>query len=199
MESRIYGYARVSSKDQNLDRQLDALKKYVPFERDIFQDKVSGKDTNRQQLQALLNVVRSDDTVYVHSLDRLGRNKNDIKVLLSTFKDKGVAVKVLDLPTTMIDYGDNRGIMELINTIILEVYAYQSEAERVTIKQRQAEGIAAARARGKHLGRKPVELPTSWKADLKSWKNGKCTAVSLMKKYGWSNTTFYRKVKQAFE
>lgn len=195
MESKVFGYARVSSKEQNIDRQIDSLRKYVANERDIIIDKISGKDTNRPGLQNLLYNIRSGDTLYIHSLDRLGRNKNDIKQLLCELKDKDVTVRILDLPTSMIDYGDTgKGIMELINNILIEVMAYQAQVERENIRKRQEEGIAAAKIRGVHFGRIKYELPETWSIDYKNWKEKKCTAKSLMKKYNWSSTTFYRKV-----
>lgn len=197
MDNRIYGYARVSSKDQNLDRQIDSLKKYVPNERDIIVDKMSGKDTNRPGLESLLYNIRQGDSLYIHSLDRLGRNKNDIKRLLTELKEKKVIVRILDLPTSMADYGEaGQGIMELINDIIIEVMAYMAEAERRNIRKRQEEGIASAKARGVHFGREKYDFPESWKEDYEDWVNGKCTAKSLMRKYGWSSTTFYRKVAE---
>lgn len=197
MDNKIFGYARVSSKDQNLDRQLDCLRKYVPNERDIIVDKMSGKDTNRPGLESLLYNIRQGDTLYIHSLDRLGRNKDDIKRLLTDLKNKEVIVRILDLPTSMVDYGEaGKGIMELINNIIIEVMAYQAQTERETIRKRQEQGIASAKARGVHFGREKYDFPESWKEDYDDWVNGRCTARSLMKKYHWSSTTFYRKVRE---
>lgn len=198
MDNRIYGYARVSSKDQNLDRQIDSLKKYVPNERDIVVDKMSGKDTNRPGLESLMYNIRQGDTLYIHSLDRLGRSKSDVKRLLTELKEKKVIVRILDLPTTMATYGGDSGqaIMELINDIIIEVMAYMAEAERMNIRKRQAEGIASAKARGVHFGREKYDFPESWKEDYDDWVNGRCTARSLMKKYHWSSTTFYRKLAE---
>lgn len=197
MTSKIFGYARVSSKEQNLDRQLDSLKQYVPDERDIFIDKLSGKDTNRPGLNNLLYTLRAGDTLYIHSLDRLGRNTEDIKALLHELKQKEVTVRILDLPTSMADYGEaGKGIMELINNIILEVMAYQAQSERETIRKRQEEGIAAAKARGVHFGRNMYSYPSTWEEDYLNWKAKKCTAKSLIDKYGWGRTTFYRKVSE---
>ncbi len=197
MYNKIFGYARVSSKDQNLDRQLDCLRKYVPSERDIIIDKMSGKDTNRPGLESLLYNIRQGDTLYIHSLDRLGRNKDDIKRVLTDLKTKKVIVRILDLPTSMVDYGEaGQGIMELINNIIIEVMAYQAQAERESIRKRQEQGIASAKARGVHFGRKKYPFPETWEEDYKAWANKECTARSLVKKYGWTSTTFYRKVAE---
>ena len=195
MDTKVFGYARVSSKDQNLDRQLDSLMKYVHDERNIIVDKVSGKDTNRPGLSTLLFSVREGDTIYVHSLDRLGRNKEDIKQLLTEFKNRKVIVRILDLPTSMVDYGETgNSIMELINNILIEVLAFQAQAEREQIRKRQQEGIASAKARGVKFGKKEYAYPETWGEDYKVWKNGGCTARSLMRKYKWTSTTFYRKV-----
>ena len=197
MDNKIFGYARVSSKDQNLDRQLDSLKKYVADERNIIVDKVSGKDTNRPGLSTLLFSVRAGDTIYIHSLDRLGRNKEDIKTLLTEFKNRKVIVRILDLPTSMVDYGEaGNSIMELINNILIEVLAFQAQAEREQIRKRQQEGIASAKARGVHFGRKKYEYPETWSEDYMLWKNGGCSARNLMRKYNWTSTTFYRKVAE---
>jgi len=199
MESRSYAYARVSSKDQNLDRQLECLKKYVDDpERAIFTDKVSGKNIDRPGLQALMYALRSGDTLYIHSLDRLGRNKEDIKNLLSELKTKNVVVRVLDLPTTMMLVNDEatKATMDMINNLLIEVLGYVAEMERKNIRKRQEEGIAVAREKGVKFGRKQIPWPDSWEKDYKRWRSGKCTAVSLFKKYGWTSTTFYRKVKE---
>lgn len=197
METKSFAYARVSSKDQNLNRQLDNLRKYVADERDIYTDKASGKNIDREGLKLLMHNVRSGDTVYIHSLDRLGRNKEDIKELLSQFKKKGVIVRILDIPTSMADYGESgQSIMELINNILIEVLSYQAQAERENIRKRQEEGVAAAKARGVHFGREKYELPETWESDYQLWKSDGCTAKSLMDKYNWGRTTFYRKVKE---
>ena len=197
MDNKIFGYARVSSKDQNLDRQLDSLKKYVYDERNIIVDKISGKDTNRPGLSTLLFSVREGDTIYIHSLDRLGRNKEDIKTLLTEFKNRKVIVRILDLPTSMVDYGEaGNSIMELINNILIEVLSFQAQAEREQIRKRQQEGIASAKARGVHFGRKKYEFPETWSEDYGIWKSGGCSAKSLMRKYNWTSTTFYRKVAE---
>lgn len=198
MDNRIYGYARVSSKDQNLDRQIDSLKKYVPNVRDIIVDKMSGKDTNRPGLESLMYNIRQGDTLYIHSLDRLGRSKSDVKRLLTELKEKKVVVRILDLPTTMANYGGDSGqtIMELINDIIIEVMAYMAEAERMNIRKRQEEGIASAKLRGVHFGRKKYEYPETWSEDYTLWKNGGCSAKSLQRKFNWNSTTFYRKVRE---
>lgn len=200
MESKTFAYIRVSSKDQNIDRQIDSLKQYILDERDFFIDKQSGKDVNREALQSLLHICRSGDTVYVHSLDRLGRNAKDIKELVALFRDKGVYLKILDIPTTLIDYSEldsklQKMIMEMVNNILIEVLATIAETERDFIRKRQEEGIASAHSRGVKFGRKPIPFPETWESDYKDWRASKCSAASLYHKYGWNFVTFYRKVK----
>lgn len=198
MEHRRYAYARVSSKDQNLDRQLECLKQYVRDERDIFTDRQSGRDTNRPGLDSLRHILREGDTLYLHSLDRLGRNKEDIKNLLRELKDKKVIVRILDLPTSMIDAKDDvaGATLDMINNLLIEVLAYVAEMERKNIRKRQEEGILIAKEKGIKFGRKKISWPSTWENDYKDWRAGKKTAVSIFKKYKWSSTTFYRKVKE---
>lgn len=198
MEKRSFGYARVSSRDQNLDRQLESLKKWVD-ERDIVQEKASGKDLSRPELQSLLNrSLRPGDSLYVCSLDRLGRNKEDIKQVLGELKSKKVRVHILDLPTTMATVEDDvtEATLDMVNNLLIEVLGYVAEMERKNIRKRQEEGIATARKKGVKFGRKPVAMPESWDEDMKAWMDGKCTAKSLFTKYEWSSNTFYRKVNE---
>ena len=198
--NKIFGYIRVSSKEQNLDRQIDSLKQYVPNERDIFADKLSGKDFNRPAYQTLKMMVRPGDTIYIHEMERLGRNKEEIKNELEYFKGKGVYIRILNLPTTLIDYSQfdsklQKMLMEMVNNILIEVLATMAETERDNIRKRQREGIDAAHKRGVKFGRPNKKLPDSWITDYEDWKEGKVTAVSLMRKYGMSSSTFYKKVK----
>ena len=153
MDSRTYYYARVSSKDQNLDRQLSAFYALGAQEREIITDKESGKNLDRSGYQALKNaMLRRGDTLVVKSLDRLSRNKADIKNELQFFKDNGIRLKVIDLPTTMMDLPDGQEwVFEMVNNILIEVLGTIAEQERETIRKRQAEGIAAAKEKGKKL------------------------------------------------
>lgn len=198
MERKVFAYCRVSTKNQNIDRQLDSLKKYVESERDIYIDKASGKDFNRPAYQALKMNLRSDDILYVHSLDRLGRNKTEILKELNDLKSNGIIVKILDIPSTLADYsclGDNQKLMmDMINNVILEVLATFAETERNAIRTRQAEGIASAKAKGKHMGRPKLQFPADWQENYLLWKEKKITAVSLMKKWDISNASFYKLV-----
>ena len=197
---RRFGYARVSSKDQKLDRQYKLLLPYVDNDEDkIFSEKMSGKDLeSREILKGLCKTLTDGDVLYVVSLDRLGRNKNDIKKILEDFRKNNVSVKILDLPTTMVEAKDDisQKTMDMITNLLIEVLGYMAEMERRNIRERQKQGIEAAIAKGVHFGRKPKELPESWEADYKVWKNRECTATSLMKKYGWAPGTFYAKVRE---
>lgn len=192
-----FAYMRVSSKDQNLDRQYEALKSYVTNEDYIYSDKASGKDMEREGFQNMLKAMRSGDTLYIKSIDRLGRNKELIKEYLEQFKKKGVRVKIIDLPTTMQDVpAGQEWVIDMINNIIIEVYTSMAEQERQNIKQRQSEGIAVAKAKGKHLGRPVMELPEEWGKLYKEWKAGQITAVAFMDTIGMKKATFYKKVKE---
>ena len=199
-ENKIFAYVRVSSKDQNLDRQIDSLRKYVVSERDIFADKLSGKNFDRPQYQALKATLREGDTLYIHSLDRLGRNKAQVKNELKALHDQGIIVRILDLPTTLVDYTDfgtlHRSIFDMVNNILIEVLSTMAEAERQTIHKRQVEGIEAAKRKGKKFGRPLITLPETWAEDYRRWKAGEISAVSLYRdKYKISRACFYVKVK----
>lgn len=198
MESRIYGYARVSSKEQNLDRQIIALKENGVEERNIIIDKESGKDLNRKGYQALINaLLRRGDTLVVKSLDRLSRSKYDIKKELEYFKANDIRLKIIDMPTTMINFPKGQEwVLEMVNNILIEVLGTIAEQERNTIKQRQAEGIAAAKSKGKHLGRPKAQKPNNWNSVIKEWKNGNITAVKAMELTGTKRCTFYKLCKE---
>ena len=193
-----YGYARVSSKEQNLDRQIDALRKYVVSERDIITDKESGKDFDRQGWQMLRGqLLRDGDTLYIASLDRLGRNKAQVLEEMQALKNLGVRLVVLDLPTTMMDVPDkNKWVIDMINALLIEVMTTIAEQERHTIRQRQAEGIAAAQARGKKLGRPAAEFPSDWARIYGIWKNGGISAAQAMQELDMKRSTFYKLVKE---
>lgn len=196
MESRTFYYARVSSREQNLDRQLAAFTDMGAQERDIITDKESGKDLDRRGYTALKTaLLRPGDTLVVKSLDRLSRSKADIKNELQYFKDNHIRLKVLDLPTTMIDYpAGQEWVLDMVNNILVEVLSSIAQQERETIHQRQAEGIAAAKAKGKHLGRPRAERPDNWNEVITAWKAGEITAVEAMRRTGTKRSTFYKLV-----
>ena len=146
-----YAYIRVSTKEQHLDRQIEAIKEYRPDE--VFSDKLSGKNFDRPEYHRLKSIIRRGDEIIVKELDRLGRNKDAVKEELKWFKDNGVIVRVLDIPTTMIELPGQEWIAEMVNNILIEVIAAVAEQERKKIRQRQKEGIACARERGVKFGR----------------------------------------------
>ncbi len=199
MENRTFYYARVSSREQNLDRQLAAFRTLGATERDIVTDKASGKDMNRAGYSALKTaLLRRGDTLVVHSLDRLSRNKADIKREIEFFKSAGVRLKVLDLPTTLADVPDGQEwILDMINNILIEVLASIAQQERETIRKRQSEGIAAAKEKGKHLGRPRAGVPDNWAEVSELWRAGKITAVEAMRRTGLKRSTFYKLVGAA--
>lgn len=196
--AKTLGYARVSSREQNLDRQIMELKKYVA-EENIIVDKASGKDTDRPGYQALKGALglRSGDTLFIMSLDRLSRNKNDIKQELEWFREHEIYLKILDLPTSLIEVPEGQEwIREMITNILVEVLSSMSEQERLTIRRRQREGIDAAKAKGKHLGRPRLEIPEEFPVVYDDWKKGNYTAKFAMQRLGLKSSSFYRIVKQ---
>ncbi|MEA1974054.1 MAG: recombinase family protein [Bacillota bacterium] len=202
MNRKIFGYARVSSKDQKLDRQIKILSEYVTDQQDIFKDKASGKDTDRPEYQRLKQVIRENDTLIVKELDRLSRNKKDIATELSYFKDKGVNVVILDIPTTKMllqdDFKGIKWVIEMINNILIEVLSTIAEQERKKIRKRQKEGIAVAREQGKHLGRpKKVNMKDKETQEIiKKVIDKKMTVVSASNQLGISRPCFYNIKKE---
>lgn len=201
MDSRTYYYARVSSKEQNLDRQLDAFYALGALERDIITDKESGKDLDRAGYKALKNaMLRRGDTLIVKSLDRLSRNKYDIKNELQYFKENGIRLKVIDLPTTMMDLPQGQEwVFDMVNNILIEVLGTIAEQERETIRKRQAEGIEAAKKKGKKLGRPALTFPANWDNIYSSWKADEITAKTAMEQTGTKRTSFYKLVSMTEE
>lgn len=197
MDNRIYYYARVSSKEQNLARQIEAFKNLGATDREIICDKESGKNFERTGYQALkTTMLRNGDTLIVKSLDRLSRNKSDIKNELQYFKDNGIRLKIIDLPTTMMDLPKGQEwVFEMVNNILIEVLGTIAQQERETIKERQREGIEAAKRENRHLGRKATEKPANWDDVFSLWDNKKITARQAMKMLGVSKNVFYKWVK----
>lgn len=193
---RIYGYARVSTKEQNLDRQIIALKEQGIDEREIIVDKESGKDLDRQGYTLLKSkMLRRGDTLVIKSLDRLSRNKQDIKKELEYFKGTGIRLKVIDLPTTMQELPDGQDwVFDMVNNILIEVLGTIAEQERETIRKRQAEGISAAKAAGKALGRPALQFPDNWQEVYTAWKTGSITAKQAMEQTSTKRTSFYKLV-----
>ena len=191
---KIYGYARVSSREQNLDRQLKALADFGVEERDIVTDKESGKSREREGYQMLKNhLLREGDTLVIMSLDRLCRNKSHIKTELEYCKEHHIRVKILDIPTTLIELPEEQDwIFDMINNILIEVLASIAEQERVRTLQRQAQGIAAAKEKGKHLGRPKADYPENWDDVYGRWKRGEITAKNARSIQNLKRSTFYK-------
>ena len=191
MENRVYYYARVSTKEQILDRQIAAFVAMGAEEREIITDKESGKSLDRPGCQALKNLIlRKGDTLVIKSLDRLSRNE------LQFFKDQGIRLKVIDLPTSMMELPEGQSwVFEMVNNILIEVMGTIAEQERLTIKRRQAEGIAAAKAKGKRLGKPPMKKPENWEQVYGSWKRGEITARRAIETLGMKTATFYKLVR----
>lgn len=185
-----YGYIRVSSRDQNEERQVIALKEVGITEKSIYLDKQSGKDFNRSQYRRMLKNLKKNDLLYIKSIDRLGRNYEEIleqwRILT---KEKGVDIVVLDMPLL-----DTRRGKDLLGTflsdVVLQVLSFVSENERANIRQRQAEGIAAAKKRGVRFGRPQRPLPDNFQEIYRQWKNGSTTGVAAAKACGMPTSTF---------
>ena len=203
-ESKIFGYARVSTKDQNLDRQIDALKQYVPDERNIIAEKYTGRSMTRPAYQVLRdNMLRKGDTLYITSLDRLARDKRSIQQELQYYRDNGVIVRVLDVPTTLMDFSQygtlQKAIMDMVNNILIEVLGTMAEQEITIKRKRQREGIDAAKARGKHLGRPRASFPANWSEEYAAWCRKEITAREAMRRMQLKPSTFYNLVRRAKE
>lgn len=198
MDNRIYGYARVSTREQNTDRQIEALIRFGVPEQQIIVDKASGKDTEREGYQYLKRqILRSGDTLVIKELDRLSRSKADIKRELETFKEMGVRVKILDIPTTLTDFPpEQRWIQDMVTAILIEVLGAIAENERMKIRARQREGIEAAKRRNVRFGRPPKPLPENWRDIMAMVKHGEMRPVDAMRELGVSHSRFYRLYKQ---
>ena len=191
-----YGYVRVSSREQNEDRQLIALKEIGLTGEMIFLDKQSGKDFNRPQYMKLLRKINRGDLLYVKSIDRLGRNYEEIQQqwrLLT--REKGVDIMVLDMP--LLDTRNNRDLTGmLIADIVLQLLSYVAQTEREFIRQRQAEGIAAAKLRGVQFGRKPKEKPPEYPTVLEAWRRKELSARAAAARLGVTHKTFQKWTEQ---
>ena len=192
----IYGYARVSSKDQCLDRQLEAMRHYKPVDQ-VFTDKQSGKDFARESYQALKATVQVGDENIIEDLDRLGRNKEEVKKELEWFKTHGVTIRILDVPTTLIDFQGQDWIRDMVNNILIEVLGSIAEQERLKIRKRQAEGIAAKKARGDwaDYGRPQKQLD-GFEILAQKQKDGELSVAECCKALGISRGTWYNRIKE---
>ena len=186
----IYGYIRVSTREQNEDRQLIALREMAVPEANLFIDKQSGKDFQRPQYKKLVRKLKKDDLLYIKSIDRLGRNYEEIQNQWRILtKEKGVDIVVLDMP--LLDTRRGKDLMgTFLSDIVLQVLSFVAENERTNIRQRQAEGIAAAKARGVRFGRPPRPLPENYHSAYQRWKAGAITGTAAARECGMPLSTF---------
>ena len=195
----VYGYMRVSTKAQNLNRQKDALLEFGVEKDNIFADKESGKNFDREKYQEMKSILKRNDVLVIKELDRLGRNKVMIKEELEYFKNNGIRVKILNIPTTLIDFPEGQEwVMDMVNNILLEVMSSIAEEERKKIKTRQAEGIAAAKAGGVKFGPKVKYTEVQLLNALKDLKvNGGTKSYSqVVRDHNIPKTTLIRYSKQ---
>ena len=203
---RRYFYGRVSSKDQNLDRQLESARKYKDVDR-VFTDKQSGKNMDRVGYQEMKLVLERGDEVVIHALDRLGRNKDAIKEELAWFKDHGVIVRILNVPTTLIEYPEGQEwVMDMVNNILIEVLGAFAEQERENIRKRQAEGIAAmpvdesgrkiSKKTGRGFGR-AEKRPENFEEVYARQQAGELTLKEALAETGLGRTRWYELAREA--
>ena len=195
----IYGYIRVSTREQNEDRQLIALREMAVPEANLFIDKLSGKDFDRPQYQKLLRKLKKDDLLYIKSIDRLGRDYEEIlKQWRILTKETGIDIVVLDMP--LLDTRRGKDLMgTFLSDIVLQVLSFVAENERTNIRQRQAEGIAAAKARGIRLGRPPKPLPKSFFLAVERWKKGELSGKQAAEACSMPVSSFYYRAKKQME
>lgn len=191
-----YGYVRVSSTDQNEDRQLIALREHGIPEKCIFTDKQSGKDFNRPSYKRMVRKMRAGDLLYIISIDRLGRNYEEIQTqwrLLT--KEVGIDICVLDMP--LLDTRHGKDLMgTFIADLVLQILSFVAQSERENIRKRQAEGIAAAKAKGVKFGRPEKEVPEDFGIIIKEWERKNLPFEDVLKKCGMSEATFYRRLRE---
>lgn len=198
----IFGYVRVSTKEQNESRQIRALTEYCKELElnNIYIDKQSGKNFEREQYQTLKKQLREGDILFIKELDRLGRNKGMIKEELEYFKNNKIRIKILNIPTTLMDLPkDNDWVFDMINNILIEVLSAIAQEERNKIRTRQAEGIAIAKEQGKYKGRKQEELPKIFEKLYKKWKDKKITKTEFTKLLGLKSRTTLDKYINRYE
>lgn len=194
MKSKIFGYARVSSKEQNEERQLVAFKEYGIDERDIYIDKQSGKDFNRENYITLKHILRENDLLVIKSIDRLGRNYNQI---IDEWKDitKNIKADIVVIDMPLLDTRKNKDLLgTFISDLVLQILSYVAEQERTFIKQRQKEGITNAKNNGVKFGRPRIEKPQDFDIVVSRWKNKEIKSKEAMELLGLKPNTFYNMV-----
>ena len=175
-----YAYIRISDSSQKIYRQIDFMKQFGISENLIYIDKQSGKDFDRPSYKRLVRKLKAGDTLYIKELDRLGRNKSEIKEELNRLQKKKVHVRIANIPTTMHDFGEDDWILDMVNNILIEVLAAVAEQERLTNHQRQAEGIAAAKSRGVKFGRPAACLPDNFEYYYNAWSNKQMSVSEVL-------------------
>lgn len=192
MKEKIYGYIRVSSREQKEDRQCIAMREFGVPDDCVFIDKQSGKDFERPGYRKLMKIIKPADTLVIKSIDRLGRNYEEIlKQWRIITKEKQAAIVVLDMP--LLDTRQGRDLTgTLIADIVLQLLSYVAQTEREFIRQRQAEGIAAAKARGVRFGRKPMNRPNEFESVCREWEAGTISARKAAKQLGITHRTFIK-------
>lgn len=192
----IYGYIRVSSTDQNEDRQTAAMHKAGVLEPNIYMDKQSGKDFNRPQYTKLAGRLKKGDLLYILSIDRLGRNYEEIQNQWRILKKEiGIDICVIDMP--LLDTRNGKDLMgTFIADLVLQILSFVAESKRSNIRKRQEQGIAAAKAKGVKFGRPGVAVPKEFPAIVKEWEGKKISFAEALKKAGMSEATFYRKLRE---
>ena len=196
MENKIYGYVRVSSQEQNEDRQLIAMAESGVTRANIFMDKQSGKDFERPNYKRLMKKLRPGNTLIIKSIDRLGRNYEEIQNQWRIItKEKKVDIVVIDMP--LLDTRRDKNLLgTFISDLVLQLLSFISENERTTIRQRQAEGIAAAKKRGVRFGRPTKEAPPDFDELIAKWQKKEMPLDEILRQYGMSESTFYRRLRE---
>lgn len=196
MQGQMYGYVRVSSREQNEERQLIAMRRFGVNQKNIVVEKMSGKDFERPKYRALLKKMREGDVLVIKSIDRLGRNYNEIlEQWRQITKERKLAISVIDMP--LLDTRGSRDLTGLlISDIVLQLLSYVAETEREFIRQRQREGIAAAKARGVRFGPERIPLPDDFEHYVRLWEQGSLSSRQAAEKIGISYQTFLRRAKE---
>ena len=197
MSNKVFGYARVSSKEQNEERQINAFKNFNIDERDIYVDKQSGKDFNRENYLILKHILRENDLLVIKSIDRLGRNYN---MIIEEWKDitKNIKADIVVIDMPLLDTRNNKDLLgTFISDLVLQILSYVAEQERSFIKLRQKEGIENALKKGVKFGRPKIEKPSNYDEVMSKWKDKKIKSKEAMELLGLKNNTFYNLIKNS--